>query len=84
MEQDTLYLFTGSEEPVIRTRINRLIDELSKTPSDVIKYDMDLTSFKKVISEAVTIPFLQEQKIIVAYKGNLNNIKEFFEPVDRL
>ena len=50
VEQDTLYLFTGSEEPVIRTRINRLIDELSKTPSDVIRYDMDLTSFKKVIS----------------------------------
>ena len=84
MEQDTLYLFTGSEEPVIRTRINRLIDELSKTPSDVIKYDMDLTSFKKVISEAVTIPFLQEQKILILRNPKFlqttnvtNDLKEF-------
>lgn len=84
MEQDTLYLFTGSEEPVIRTRINRLIDELSKTPSDVIRYDMDLTSFKKVISEAVTIPFLQEQKILILRNPKFlqtvnitNDLKEF-------
>ena len=65
MELDTLYLFTGSEEPVIRTRINRLIDELSKIPSTVIKYDIDLTSLKKIIADAVTIPFLEEQKIFV-------------------
>ena len=65
MELDTLYLFTGTEEPVIKTRIKRLVDELSKTPSTVIKYDLDIVSLKKVVSDAVTIPFLDEQKIFI-------------------
>lgn len=65
MELDTLYLFTGTEEPVIKTRINRLIDDLSKIKSSVIKYDFDLVSMKEILMDAITVPFLTEQKIMI-------------------
>lgn len=65
MDTDNLYLFTGSEEPVIRTKINRLVDELKKINSEIIKYDLEITSLRKIISDAMTIPFLAEQKIFI-------------------
>lgn len=65
MDIDNLYLFTGSEEPVIKTKINRLVDELKKTSSEVIKYDLEIINLRKVISDAITIPFLTEQKILI-------------------
>lgn len=65
MDIDNLYLFTGSEEPVIKTKINRLVDELKKTSSEVTKYDLEIINLRKVISDAITIPFLTEQKIFI-------------------
>lgn len=84
MELDTLYLFTGSEEPVIKTRINRLIDDLNKTKSTITKYDLDLTPLKTIIGDAITIPFLAEQKIFILKNPKFltsstenNEVKEF-------
>lgn len=65
MDIDNLYLFTGSEEPVIKTKINRLVDELKKVNSEVIKYDLEVVNIRKIISDAITIPFLAEQKILI-------------------
>ncbi len=65
MDIDNLYLFTGSEEPVIRTKINRLVNDLKKINSEVIKFDLDLINLRKVIASAITIPFLADQKIFI-------------------
>lgn len=84
MDIDNLYLFTGSEEPVIRTKINRLVDELKTVNSEITKYDLDVTNLRKVIVDAITIPFLADQKILIlrnpkmlAANNETPEIKEF-------
>lgn len=62
---DLIYLFTGTSEIFIKNRMNRIIQGYKDIESTIIKYDMDSSTISKVLEDAMTIPFLEELKIIV-------------------
>lgn len=65
MSDDLIYLFTGTAEIFIKNRMKRIIQGYNKKNYTVIKYDMESTSFTRVINDAITIPFLEDLKIII-------------------
>lgn len=65
MTVENLYLFTGTAEIFIQNRISRIISSFDKQQITVIKYDMEQTSFTKVLEDACTFPFLEDLKIII-------------------
>ncbi len=64
-DDDLIYLFTGTSEIFIKNRINRIIQSFSKLETSVIKYDMEVTSLATVLEDAITIPLLEDLKIII-------------------
>ena len=64
-DEDLIYLFTGTSEIFIKNRINRIIQSFNKYEYTIIKYDMETTSLSTVLSDAITVPFLEELKIII-------------------
>ena len=64
-DEDLIYLFTGTSEIFIKNRVNRIIQSFNKYEYTIIKYDMETTSLSTVLSDAITVPFLEELKIII-------------------
>ena len=64
-DDDLIYLFTGTSEIFIKNRMNRIIQSFNKYEYTIIKYDMETTSLSTVLSDAITVPFLEELKIII-------------------
>lgn len=67
-DEDLIYLFTGTSEIFIKNRMNRIIQSFNKYEYTIIKYDMETTSLSTVLSDAITVPFLEELKIIILKK----------------
>lgn len=65
MSDENLYLFTGNAQIFIQNRIQRIISSYDKQQVTVTKYDMESTSFTKVLENACTMPFLEDIKIII-------------------
>ena len=94
MVDENLYLFTGTAEIFIQNRISRIIASYDKQQVSIIKYDMEQTSFSRVLEDACTLPFLEDLKIIIlrnptflTTKGDIANdaknfIKYIKKPVD--
>lgn len=64
-DDDLIYLFTGTSEVFIKNRITRILQSLNKQTYTVIKYDCEQTSIGEIINDCITIPFLEDLKIIV-------------------
>ena len=62
---ELIYLFTGSSEVFIKNRMNRIIQSYNPEETSVIRYDMESTPISVVLNDALTIPFLEKQKIII-------------------
>ena len=65
MVDENLYLFTGTAEIFIQNRISRIISSYDKQQVSIIKYDMEQTSYSRVLEDACTLPFLEDLKIII-------------------
>lgn len=65
MNDENLYLFTGTSEIFIKNRIQRVISSYDKKQIAINKYDMESTSLSEVLEDACTIPFLEDIKIII-------------------
>jgi DNA polymerase-3 subunit delta len=63
--KDLIYLFSGKEKHIIKTKILRLISELTDEPDSVTQYDLDYANVVSAISDASTIPFLTQTKVII-------------------
>ena len=64
-DEDLIYWCTGTSEIFIKNRMNRIIQSFNKYEYTIIKYDMETTSLSTVLSDAITVPFLEELKIII-------------------
>lgn len=64
-DDDLIYLFTGTSEIFIKNRMNRIIQSYTKLEKAIIKYDMETTSLSTVLEDAITIPLLEDIKIII-------------------
>ncbi len=62
---DLIYLFTGTSEIFIKNRMNRIIQGYKNEETTIIKYDMDTCTLTNVLEDAMTIPFLEDLKIII-------------------
>ena len=67
-DDDLIYLFTGTSEIFIKNRMNRIIQGYKKLETTTIKYDMDVTSLATVVEDAITVPLLEDAKIIIIKK----------------
>lgn len=92
---ELVYLFTGTSEIFIKNRINRIIQGYNPKETSVIRYDMETTPITTVLTDALTIPFLEKQKILILrrprflktiHEDEKNSIKEFIKylknPID--
>ena len=64
-DDDLIYLFTGTSEIFIKNRMNRIIQSFKKMETTIIKYDMDITPLSQIIEDAITVPLLEDLKIII-------------------
>lgn len=64
-DDDLIYLFTGTSEVFIKNRIARILNSLHKTNYTIIRYDMESTSLIKVLNDAITVPLLEDLKVII-------------------
>lgn len=64
-DDDLIYLFTGTSEVFIKNRMNRIIQGFQKLEISITKYDMDNTTLSRVLEDIVTVPFLEDLKIII-------------------
>lgn len=88
VNDEQVYLFTGTSEIFIKNRMNRIIQGYNPKETSVIKYDMENTSLSTVLTDILTIPFLEKQKIIVLkrprflktiHQDEKNSVKEFIK-----
>ena len=64
-DDDLIYLFTGTSEIFIKNRMNRIIQSFKNEETTIVKYDMDTSNLTQVLEDALTIPFLEDLKIII-------------------
>ena len=82
-DDDLLYLFTGTSEVFIKNRINRIIQSYHKMQYTVIRYDMENTPLSTVLNDAITVPLLEDLKVIILKnptflgKSKEENTKEY-------
>lgn len=60
-----IYLFCGKEELMIKTKIDKLISSLEVNQFNVTSYDMQLNNVSMAIQDAMTPPFLSDNKIVI-------------------
>lgn len=77
---DNCYIFCGLDEEMIKDKIKLLQKKvLSENFMDLnlVRFDGDtLTSFEPVINACETLPFMEERKIVVVYRGNFLGDKD--------
>lgn len=87
-DDDLIYLFTGTSEIFIKNRIKRILQGYGKQQYTVIKYDMDNTPLSIVINDAITVPLLEDIKVIILKnptfltknkEDDISDLKEFIK-----
>ena len=64
---DHVYLLTGVEHHIFDQTIERLKRAIPDVDDEtIIRFDLDQTPLEIVLEEADTLPFLQDQKLIIA------------------
>ena len=64
-DDDLIYLFTGTSEIFIKNRIKRILQGYGKQQYTVIRYDMENTSLSTILNDAITVPLLEDLKVII-------------------
>ncbi len=65
MYLEEVYLFTGNEQVIKKSKIDRILENLDSKETDIIKYDLDTISIQEVITDCMTIPFLKQTKVVI-------------------
>lgn len=60
-----VYLYTGEEKYLIQHKIERLITESKADQYNMFSYDMDEVNIKEAVRDALTPPFMSENKVVV-------------------
>ena len=66
MYLEEVYLFTGNEQVIKKTKMDRILENVKSQDTDIIRYDLDTISIQDVITDCMTIPFLKKSKVIIA------------------
>ena len=65
MYLEEVYLFTGTEQVIKKSKMDRILENLKPEETDIIKYDLDTISIQEVIADCMTIPFLKKNKVVI-------------------
>ncbi|WP_414044498.1 DNA polymerase III subunit delta [Macrococcus animalis] len=62
-----IYLVYGSTKPLVEDKVDKIIYQYIETPDDFnfSRYDLQETPFEVITEDAMTLPFLSDQKVIV-------------------
>lgn len=65
MYLEEVYLFTGIEQVIKKSKMDRILENVKPDETDIIKYDLDTISIQEVIADCMTIPFLKKNKVVI-------------------
>ena len=86
-----VYLFCGTEELIIKNKIDKVINTHQGCDFNMITYDMEEVNVGEAIRDAITMPFMSENKIIIlrnptflsTQKGDISHqIQDFLDYLD--
>ncbi|MGD9605564.1 MAG: DNA polymerase III subunit delta [Bacilli bacterium] len=60
-----IYLYTGEEKFRINTKIQTIVKETSADEYNIMTYDLDDANISDVIRDALTPPFMCDQKVVI-------------------
>lgn len=62
-----IYLVYGSTKPLVEDKVDNIVQQFFATPDDFnfSRYDLQETPFEAIAEDAMTLPFLSDQKVIV-------------------
>ena len=60
-----IYLFSGKEELMIKTKIDKLVSSFTTNQFNITSYDMQQNNVAMAIQDALTPPFLADNKVII-------------------
>ena len=60
---DSIYLFYGSDEFLVKNQIDVLIETLNVDPINIVRYDLIETNQQDVLEEIQTVSFFQKIKL---------------------
>lgn len=60
-----IYLFSGKEELMIKTKIDKLVSSLTTNQFNITSYDMQQNNVAMAIQDALTPPFLADNKVVI-------------------
>ncbi len=60
-----IYLFLGSEEIIIKNKIDLLIKKQNCDEYNISTYDAETVNISEAISNAITMPFMSEKKVVI-------------------
>lgn len=61
----SVYLYLGEEKYLINNKIERLIADAKADQYNVSSYDMEEVNVKEAIRDALTVPFMCENKVVI-------------------
>lgn len=65
-----LYLFYGSEELMIKNKIDKLVNSIKTDQYNINIYDMNETNINSVLEDAMMVPFLVDKKVVIMNSPN--------------
>ncbi|WP_414054849.1 DNA polymerase III subunit delta [Macrococcus equi] len=90
-----IYLVYGSTKPLVEEKVEKIIEQYISVPDEFnfSRYDMQETPFEMIAEDAMTLPFLSDQKVIIinnsfiftgekvktAHEINLDKVVNFLE-----
>lgn len=60
-----IYLFSGEEYYLIRSRINKIIKDSNADEYNVTRYDLEEVNVSDAIQDAQTLPFISNNKVVI-------------------
>ena len=68
MALSNIYLFLGEEKYIISSKINRVINEAKADEFNINSYDCEEVNVSNAIQDALTLPFMSKNKVVVIKK----------------
>lgn len=65
MALNNIYLFIGEEKLIIKSKISRIINESKADEYNITIYDCEEVSVDTAIQDAMTLPFMCENKVVI-------------------
>ena len=82
---NNIYLIYGNEEYLIKTELNKILDNLNSLTDNIIKYNLDESTIGDILLEVSTVSMFSDKKIVICENSNfLTSESKKDEEIDSL